>query len=323
MSIDVSAAGTSCATQLLGGQQAERSRAQPSGAAAERLLNELVVDTLRYRQSKEYSRLLRFTRSFRAYKPFNALLVDVQKPGSTFVAPAGRWRDRYHRRLSVDAQPLVILQPFGPVMFVFDVVDTEPLPDAPPLPLEVTDPFAVMTPTAPQAVESALERLVEDAKRDGVRVVDVPFGDQLAGRIGRSGPGGSQHFQVGSRPPALVELPVRYDLEVNARQAGLTRYATLAHELGHLYCGHLGTPNEKWWPDGRHEDHRTAEFEAGSVAAIALGRLDPTASFPPYLAQHLQTDEHVPERLNLEHVMKAAGLVIEMTEKPLKPRSTT
>ena len=40
----------------------------------------------------------------------------------------------------------------------------------------------------------------------------------------------------------------------NAARANLSasresRYATIVHELGHLYCGHLGTPNAKWWPD--------------------------------------------------------------------------
>ena len=40
-------------------------------------------------------------------------------------------------------------------------------------------------------------------------------------------------------------------LELNDDLSPESRYVTLAHELGHLYCGHLGTPNEKWWPDRR------------------------------------------------------------------------
>lgn len=37
----------------------------------------------------------------------------------------------------------MILQPMGPVMFVFDVSETEPLPGAPCLPREVIAPFEV------------------------------------------------------------------------------------------------------------------------------------------------------------------------------------
>lgn len=294
----------------------------PSASASARLLNELVADALRYRGSKEYARLLRFIRGFRSYKPFNALLVDVQKPGSRYVAPAGRWRADYGHRIRVGAQPIVILQPFGPVMFVFDVSDVEPDGDAGPLPLGVTDPFAVLTATPDRAVDAANARLIDNCVRDGVRTTEVAFGAGLAGRIGRARSEGSLSFRNPARKePAHVPVPLRYDLQINRAQQGLTRYATLAHELGHLYCGHVGTPNEKWWPDQRNKDQRTAEFEAESVAAIALGRLDPTAQMPPYLAQHLKQEAQVPEGLNLERVMQAAGLVIEMTEKSMKPRT--
>lgn len=316
------ASGSSCGTALhQPGPQLPARPATPASDAAREALDGLVVDALRYRQSAEFARLLHFVRGFRSYKPFNALLVDVQKPGSTFVASASRWRRRYGRRLRVGAQPLVVLQPFGPVMFVYDVSDTEPEPDAPPLPLEVTEPFAVLTPATPAAVHAALLKLVDGAKRDGVRVVDVPFGTQLAGRIGVSRSGHAQQFQVARRPQAVcVDVPVRVDLEVDARQAGSTRYATLAHELGHLYCGHLGTPHERWWPDRRSVDPVAAEFEAEVVAALALGRLDPAAVLPPHLAQHLSSEQLVPQGLDLERVLHAAGLVIEMSTSTMRPR---
>ncbi len=116
---------------------------------------------------------------------------------------------------------------------------------------------------------------------------------------------------------------MRFALELSAAHRGLTRYATLCHELAHLYCGHLGTPNEKWWPD-RHRvvDHRTAEFEAESVSAIAVWRLDPSAAMPPYLAQHLSSEPDVPPRMSLERVTQAAGLVCRMAQERLGLRAT-
>jgi hypothetical protein len=216
---------------------------------------------------------------------------------------------------------LIILQPFGPVMFVHDVQDVEPLPGAPALPPEVTDPFSVLTTTPAAVVEASTQRLIANCVRDGVEVVRPRFGSQLAGRISRDG-GRSQPFQVKRKPPTYTDVPVRYLCQVDAAQSGVTTYATLAHELGHLYCGHLGTPNEKWWPDMRRQDHRTAEFEAEVVSAIAVARLDPTASMPPYLEQHLDSRPTIPEGMNLERVMKAAGLVVEMTETHMGLRGT-
>ena len=87
-------------------------------SAAPAALDELFRLARRYRTSQEYFQLLRFVSRFRAYAPFNAMLVHVQRPGARYVASASRWQ-HYRRRIRSGANPLVILQPMGPVMFVF------------------------------------------------------------------------------------------------------------------------------------------------------------------------------------------------------------
>jgi hypothetical protein len=106
-------------------------------------LDELFCLTHSYRNSHDYRELLDFVGKFRFYSPFNALLVHIQRPGAVYVAPAHRWLRDYGRHIAPGATPLVILQPMGPVMFVFDVSDTEPEKDAPPLPQEIVAPFDV------------------------------------------------------------------------------------------------------------------------------------------------------------------------------------
>ena len=44
-------------------------------------------------------------------------------------------------------------------------------------------------------------------------------------------------------------VPVRFEIELNAKNVREIKYATLAHELAQLYCGHLGAPDERWWPN--------------------------------------------------------------------------
>src|ERR1022692_2633394 len=105
--------------------------------ATRRALDELFRLTHQYNSTKAYDELLKFMRRFRFYAPYNAMLIHIQMPGAKFVAPPHRWLHQYRQRIKPGAHPLVILQPMGPVMFVFDVSDTEPLPDAPPLPAEV------------------------------------------------------------------------------------------------------------------------------------------------------------------------------------------
>src|SRR6266581_355347 len=111
----------------------------PNNEPALRSLDELYVATRRYQSFQDYKHFLDFVARFRWYSPYNAMLVYVQKPGSRFVLTGSKWLSRYGRRVKPGAQPLVILQPMGPVMFVFDVSDTE----GEILPELVENPFSV------------------------------------------------------------------------------------------------------------------------------------------------------------------------------------
>jgi hypothetical protein len=91
----------------------------------QKALDQLFTLTMQYQSSATYQELLSFVGRFRFYSPYNAMLVHVQMPGATFVASASRWLTKYSRRIKTGARPIVILQPKGPVMFVFDVSDTE------------------------------------------------------------------------------------------------------------------------------------------------------------------------------------------------------
>jgi hypothetical protein len=63
----------------------------------------------------------------------------------------------------------VILQPMGPVMFVFDVADTEPLPGAPPLPAKVERPFEVRRGKIGGELKSTVENAKSRPRRPGDR----------------------------------------------------------------------------------------------------------------------------------------------------------
>lgn len=273
-----------------------------------RALDDLVGDARRYRNGADYRRLLDFVADFRGYSAFNAMLVHLQMEGATFVAPAARWRSVYHRRVTGDARPLVILRPFGPVMLVFDVSHTEPRDEtAPPLPPEVTDPFAIR---AIPHVEDLLSRTRLNAMRDGVRLLLVESGSRKAGQIGRV-EGADLEFTVRRRPPTAARIPLRYEMQVNSRHDASTQYATVVHELAHLYCGHLGTPNSQWWPQRTSLSYRAKEFEAESIAFLVCRRSDPSVQFPPYLAQHLDSVGEVPP-ISLERVMVVTDLIARM-----------
>jgi hypothetical protein len=286
--------------------------------AARRSLDELFTLARRYRSCQAYSELLKFIVQFRFYSPFNAMLIHTQKPGAAYVAPPQRWLSEYQRRIKAEAQPLVILQPMGPVMFVFDVSDTEPEKDAPPLPSDIEHPFEVCQ----GQIGAEFEITIENARRDGVSVVERKEGSQRAGSVEHVKSGQPLNFLVRQRPRReYVQVPHRYTLILNSNHSVKTRYATLVHELAHLYCGHLGTPNEKWWRDRGTLPHGIQEFEAESICYLVCHRLGIENPSEKYLAGYLEENARsdVPE-ISFECVMKSAGLIEQMGRERLKPR---
>src|SRR5712692_3215469 len=89
--------------------------------SARTALDELFTLAGKYNSSDAYLELMKFIGRFRFYSPFNAMLIYTQMPGARFVSTPLRWRRDYRRSVKVTARPIVILQPMGPVLFVFDV----------------------------------------------------------------------------------------------------------------------------------------------------------------------------------------------------------
>ncbi len=264
----------------------------------------------------EYADLLRFIARFRLYSPFNAMLIHTQMPGAIYVATPHRWLKDYKRKIQPGARPITILQPKGPVLFVFDVSDTSPLPDAQELPQSVTNPFAIFK----GKENGELDKTIENAKRDGVRVHQHEFGSQHAGQIQTANTSDVFHLSEGPKSKERhVTIPVRYELLLNSRQTSEEKYATLVHELGHLYCGHLGTPNPEHWPDRRGLSKQVVECEAESISYLVCTRLGIETPSAEYLSGYLGERGKMPT-ISVDTVVKIAGLIQEMGRHKLPLR---
>jgi hypothetical protein len=247
-------------------------------------LDELFTLAGKYNSSDAYLELMQFVGRFRFYSPFNAMLIHTQMPGAHFVCTARRWLKDYRREIKIGARPIVILQPMGPVLFVFDVSDTAPLLNARPLPPQVEDPFQVRN----GRIGGQLALTIENAKRDGVRVTERADGSQRAGSIQWTAAGQHLEFTIAKKPlPKSTQVPLWFELLLNSVLSAEARYGTLVHELAHLYCGHLGTPNGRWWPDRQNLSHAVREFEAESVSYLVCTRLGIDTAVPGWLCQEM------------------------------------
>jgi hypothetical protein len=287
--------------------------------SARSALDELFLLAKQYRDSSKFLDLMRFVARFRRYSAFNAMLVHIQMPGARYVLPAKRWLKEYHRVPVEGAQPLVMLQPMSPVMFGFDVSQTE----GEALPAGFEDPFGFDG----RLEEEVLTRTIDNARRDGVDVQMRPLGSTLGGYVRNVD---SPHHVVGlglvqqSTRTLRVDsraVPVITDIVLNKNLSDEASYATLTHELGHLYCGHVGTPNSKWWPAREKLSRACKEFEAESVSYLVCRRANLATPAAEYLHGYLQANAQIP-MISLDVLFKAVQRVEAMGSKKLPIRSS-
>jgi hypothetical protein len=93
----------------------------------------------------------------------------------------------------------------------------------------------------------------------------------------------------------------------------------LTRELAHLYCGHLGTLNPRWWPDRKGLPDPVEEFEAEAVAYLVCRRLGVDTPSGRYLSLFLERDSEIPP-ISPENVMRSAGLIEQMGREKMGVR---
>jgi hypothetical protein len=259
-------------------------------SAARTLLDQLLADSRLYRGSVEYMQLLEFVVRMRNFAPFNAMLLRIQKPDLIHAASSRDWRERFGREVREGARPLIVLWPFGPVALVYDVDDT----DGPPLP-EGLDPFAAHGDMCEEVLYACSQRIM--AKRILWEPVVAPRG--WAGSISLS-----------HRSPDRDEYS-SYLMKVNTTHDPNVQFATLVHELGHLFLGHLGKDPKLSIPGRTGLQHDQVELEAESVSYLVCLRNGVTSRSETYLADFVGSNTTV-DHLDLYQIMRAAGQVETM-----------
>lgn len=272
-------------------------------------VDELFHSIGKYRKSSEFLELLNFCRKFHYLSPYNAMLVQIQRPGARLVLTAAKWKSSYNIGVKQTARPLMILIPFGPVDFVFDLDDTEGdskglIPDS------VLQPFKTKGKVSSKIVECLLKNL----KYYGIRLEFVEFGNQQQARIERLKVQSTNKTSIYHKKAFYeIALPEYYLISINKNCTKEEVFAALVHELAHFFCQHLLPVTDTWWKY-RNRDKNEKEFEAETIAWLVcerIGIVNPSAS---YLSGYLNSNNQVPN-ISIECILKAT-LAIEGLLEP-------
>ncbi|EWY37305.1 hypothetical protein N825_20685 [Skermanella stibiiresistens SB22] len=229
------------------------------------LIDQLISATRLYDSQEAVRELMEFTIRLREFAPFNGMLLHIQKPGLTHAASASDWWNRFGRVPKMGARPLLILRMKGPVDFVFDVQDTEghALPDG-----------AFSFPTFGALKEDEFSWLISSIKKERIVITQLDAGDAQAGWI---------RLLEKSKSEKGKNL---YELAYNKNHPVPTRFVTVAHELGHLFLGHLGEDRGRRIADRRSTSLALMEVEAEMAAYLVARRNGLQPRSESYLAKY-------------------------------------
>lgn len=230
-------------------------------------IDRLFQDAIASDGASAFTEFIDFARRLSNLSVYNAMLVRLQRPGAAAVATEKRWGDM-QRVVRPGAIPIVVLRPFGPVSFLYEVSDT----DGPPLPGEHANPF-VAHGTLDEVEWGHI--LKHHRENSSTRIEERNFGSLLAGnaRNLQAMPSKVPNLQ---QPEWLIQLNVNHDIP--------TRFATLAHEIGHIACGHCGADARGRWPDRSSLPYAVRETEAEAVSYLVCARRELAVASKDYLS---------------------------------------
>lgn len=260
-------------------------------------IDELLHRSWKHKDSKEFFKFFNFIASFQHYSRFNTMLVYIQNEAVAFFGGTTFWKKRFNRTIKEDARPYIILAPMGPVMMVYDVMDTQG-EDSPHDFLEKglgRKPFEVIGKINPAVLENAI--LI--AKKYGIKII---FKDQ-------------SYFKGGHVTTAFSG---KLEIVLNINSTTEERFSVLIHELAHLFLGHTGHKDlsiiysDKKIKLMQRKLNRTAEeLEAETVSFLICNKLGLETRSAEYIAAYIKS-EHDLINFSYESVIKMADKIEEL-----------
>ena len=266
-------------------------------------IDELLHRSWKHKDSKEFFKFFDFIASFQHYSRYNTMLVYLQNEAVTFFGGTSFWRNKFKRTIKQDARPYVILAPMGPVMMVYDVMETEG-EDTPDEFLKKglgRKPFEV----AGKIGNGVLENVIGIATNYGVKII---FKEQF-------------YFKGGHVTTIFAGI---LEIVLNSNSTKEERFSVLIHELAHLFLGHTGhkefqIPNsDKKIKLMQRKLTRTAEeLEAETVSFLLCKKIGLETRAAEYIAGYIKSEDDL-INFSYETVIKTADKIEDLflTMKP-------
>lgn len=257
-------------------------------------LEQMVKRSEVLRNGKDFKKFLDFISKFKHYKPYNNMLIYTQNPNCMYYATENNYNQKFDRTVKEDARPMIILAPMSPVLFVYDIKDTEgeDLPEK-----FYEDAYTVYG----YYKEKWFDNITSHFAHLKISAKEVKMPDIQGGSIERKSNGAGFQIIINSNHEPAVKL------------------STIVHELAHLLLGHLGSNIDEKYPDRVKTSTKIKEIEAESVAYLVLKRLNLDNNAHEYLAFYNANTADL-RRVSVDFIINIAGKIEDMIMKPFKAK---
>lgn len=269
-------------------------------------VQELFQSAFQLQDCGKLRKFLKFVQRMPSHAPFNTALVFLQNPQSSYYATANQWEKYFRRTAKLGSRPMVILFPFGPVQFVYDIEDTEGEP-------------------------VSNENFLYWWKEEKVYFNEKVF-TRTCNRLGKyhieiKEEQAQTYFQKTTIHTAGL---IRKESGIDGRSAiifhpryrgdnGAEVYGVLCHEIAHRFLGHLGHVDEwnnklqakKVYEDRSDIPLHLQELEAEVTAWLVFNGFGIKKRSAEYLASWL-TDQKDIEKVDMVLVLRVANHILRL-----------
>jgi len=274
---------------------------------AERV-NEFFAQIFELKASAVMKQYLDFCERTIERSAFNNTLVFIQKPTCFYYATKSQWKKSFNRDPRDLARPLLILFPFGPVEFVYDLEDTkgEKLPEN----------FIYWWREGRGDIsKNILDNLMSLSNELRVKTSIAPS-EYIENHGHKTFGVASKHKLSNERS---IELHPRYK-NINLIQE---TFGVLVHEIAHHLLGHLGDASVSVQVRNqnrefiiargcRNNDRGVIEVEAELTAWLVFAKLGAEKRSSEYLASWLT--ERGAKEVRINEVCKAVDNIYKMSQ---------